>query len=137
MLARNIDTFGFLVPCLIDEENRLLTGAARVMAAERLGMKEIPVVRVKHLSDVEKRAFVIADTKLAELGSWEPNILRSELQFLTISTSILTFRSLALKPPRSISFLRAPPTAPAMTSARVANVANASHQASRICRSQR
>src|SRR5262245_17277283 len=42
MLSRNIDTFGFLVPCLIDLENRLLTGTARVLAAERLGMKVIP-----------------------------------------------------------------------------------------------
>ena len=41
MLARNIDTFGFLVPCLIDEENRLLTGTARVLAADRLGMSSI------------------------------------------------------------------------------------------------
>lgn len=39
MLSRNIDTFGFLVPCLIDLENRLLTGTARVLAAERLGIK--------------------------------------------------------------------------------------------------
>ncbi|MGF3911453.1 ParB/Srx family N-terminal domain-containing protein, partial [Staphylococcus aureus] len=46
MLARNIDTFGFLVPCVIDEKNQLLTGAARVMAAERLGMKTVPVIRV-------------------------------------------------------------------------------------------
>ena len=81
MLARNIDTFGFLVPCLIDEKNRLLTGSARVLAAEHLGMKTIPVIRVQHLSDVEKRAFIIADAKLAELGSWDPDILRSELQF--------------------------------------------------------
>jgi DNA modification methylase len=83
MLARNIDTFGFLVPCLIDENNRLLTGGARVSAAERLGMKSIPVIRVGHLTETEKRAFIIADAKLTELGSWEPEVLRSELQFLT------------------------------------------------------
>jgi DNA modification methylase len=83
MLARNIDTFGFLVPCVIDENNRLLSGNARVVAAERLGMKTIPVIRVRHLSDAEKRAFIIADAKLAELGSWEPDLLRGELQFFT------------------------------------------------------
>src|SRR5664280_2817979 len=83
MLARNIDTFGFLVPCLIDEKNRLLTGAARVLAAERLGMNTIPVIPIRHLSDVEKRAFIIADNKLAEMGVWDPDILRSELQFFT------------------------------------------------------
>src|SRR5262249_51567982 len=66
MLARNIDAFGFLVPCLIDPENRLLTGNARVLAAQRLGMRIVPVIRVAHLSETEKRAFVLADNKLAE-----------------------------------------------------------------------
>jgi DNA modification methylase len=80
MLARNIDTFGFLVPCLIDDDNRLLTGAARVLAAERLGMKTIPVIRIQHLSEAEKRAFVIADNKLSEIGVWDSDVLRSELQ---------------------------------------------------------
>ena len=83
MLARNIDMFGFLVPCLIDEKNRLLSGTARVLAAERLGITQIPVVRVQHLSEVEKRAFIIADNKLAELAEWHPEILRGELQFFS------------------------------------------------------
>ncbi|MBI3699664.1 MAG: ParB N-terminal domain-containing protein [Afipia sp.] len=83
MLARNIDTFGFLVPCLIDEDNRLLTGGARVMAAQRLAMTAIPAVRIGHLNDAEKRAFVIADNKLAESAVWDADVLRSELQFLS------------------------------------------------------
>ena len=52
MLARNIDMFGFLVPCVIDEKNRLLSGTARVLAADRLRITQIPVVRVQHLSEV-------------------------------------------------------------------------------------
>src|SRR5712691_12681359 len=64
MLTRNIDTFGFLVPCLIDNKNRLLCGYARVEAAERLGMKTIPVIRVGHLNDAEQRAFILGDAKL-------------------------------------------------------------------------
>lgn len=83
MLARSIDAFGFLVPCLIDEENRLLTGAARIQAAARLGMTTIPAVRVSHLNDAEKRAFVIADNKLAETAVWDVEVLRSELQFFS------------------------------------------------------
>jgi DNA modification methylase len=83
MLARGIDIFGFLVPCLIDEKNQLLTGTARVKAAERLGMPSVPVIRVGHLSDAEKRAFIIADNKLAELPVWDPEVLRSELQFFS------------------------------------------------------
>jgi hypothetical protein len=76
-------TFGFLMPCLVDEKNRLLTGAARVLAAERLGMKTIPIIRISHLSAAEKRAFIIADNKLAEMSAWDPDILRSELEFFT------------------------------------------------------
>lgn len=83
MLARNMDTFGFLVPCLIDENNQLLTGGARTIAAQRLGMTTIPVIRVRHLNDAEKRAFVIADNKLAESAIWDADVLRTELQFLS------------------------------------------------------
>ena len=68
MLARNIDTFGFVIPCVIDQDNRLLTGNARVLAAQRLGMTTVPAIRISHLSEAEKRAFVIADNKLAENG---------------------------------------------------------------------
>jgi DNA modification methylase len=81
MLCRSIDTFDFLIPCLADEENNLLSGEARVEAAVRLGMTEIPVIRIQHLNDAEKRAYIIADNKLAELGSWDRDLLRRELQF--------------------------------------------------------
>jgi hypothetical protein len=74
---------GFLVPCLIDDDNRLLTGTARILAAERLGMNQIPIIRVKHLSEAEKRAFIIADNKLTDIGVWDSDILRSELQFFS------------------------------------------------------
>jgi hypothetical protein len=65
------------------KEIAFLSGTARVLAAERLGITQIPVIRIQHLSDAEKRAFIIADNKLAEMGAWDPDILRSELQFFT------------------------------------------------------
>jgi len=83
MLARNVDTFGFLVPCLIDEKRRLLSGTARVLAAQRLGMPLIPVIPVSHLSEAEKRGFIVADNKLSEQSVWDPDVLRQELQFLS------------------------------------------------------
>jgi DNA modification methylase len=83
MLSRNIDTLGFLVPCLIDEQNRLLSGSARVLAAERLGIRMVPVIRIGHLTEIEKRAFRVADNKLTEMAIWDLDILRSELQFFT------------------------------------------------------
>jgi DNA modification methylase len=83
MLARNIDAFGFVMPCVIDHRNRLLCGNARVEAAERLGMKTIPVIRVCHLTDAEQRAFILADAKLTEHGTWNPEVLRDEIQFFS------------------------------------------------------
>jgi DNA modification methylase len=83
MLARNIDTFGFLVPCLISDQNRLLCGNARVLAAKRLGMETVPAVRLSHLSDNDQRAFILADAKLSEHATWHPEILREEIQFFT------------------------------------------------------
>lgn len=83
MLSRNIAMFGFVLPCLIDERNRLLVGHAWIAAAQRLGMKTIPVIRVTHLADIEQRAFILGHAKLAELGTWDESFVRSELQFLT------------------------------------------------------
>jgi DNA modification methylase len=83
MLSRNIDTLGFLVPCQIDEQNRLLSGSARVLAAERLGMRTVPAIRIEHLSQLEKRAFMVAEKRLAEMAVWDLEVLRSELQFFT------------------------------------------------------
>jgi DNA modification methylase len=83
MLSRSIDSFGFLVPCLVDEKNRLLSGHARVAAADRLGMTKVPCIRIRHLTDLEKRALIIADNKLAELAEWDRDALRTELQFFT------------------------------------------------------
>src|ERR1700693_1911453 len=54
-----------------------------MLAADRLGMKTIPIIRISHLSEAEKRAFIIADNKLAEMSVWDPDILRSELEFFT------------------------------------------------------
>lgn len=81
-VARSIDNFGFLIPCLIDDENRILAGNARIAAAVQLGMATVPVIRVRHLSEAEQRAFIIADNRLSELASWDETLLRQELAFL-------------------------------------------------------
>jgi DNA modification methylase len=83
MLARSIDTFGFIVPCLIGDHNRLLCGNARVLAAKRLGMKTVPAVRISHLSEDDQRAFILADARLSEHARWDPEILREEIQYFT------------------------------------------------------
>ena len=82
-LAASIAEFGFVVPVLIDGGNGLIAGHARVEAATSLGLDAIPCIRIEHLSEAQKRAFILADNRLTELASWDSKLLASELQFLT------------------------------------------------------
>ncbi len=66
----------------MDSDNRIVAGHGRVAAAKRLGLGEVPTIRLDHLSDAERRAYVIADNRLAELAGWDREILRIELQGL-------------------------------------------------------
>jgi len=78
-IANSIKAFGFLVPILIDEEATVLAGHGRLAAAQLLGMQNVPAVRVEGLSDAKKRAFMIADNKLAALAGWDRKQLAIEL----------------------------------------------------------
>ncbi len=88
-LAASIQAFGFVSPVLIDERNTLLCGHCRVVGALRAGFKRIPTVQVCHLTEAQKRALAIIDNRLTEFASWDANLLRHELEFL--STSEVTF----------------------------------------------
>jgi DNA modification methylase len=81
-IAASIGKFGFNNPILVDAENRIVAGHGRVQAAKRLGLMSVPTIRLDHLSDAERRAYVIADNRLAELAGWDREILRIELQGL-------------------------------------------------------
>ena len=74
--------FGFLNPLLIDESNVVLAGDARWQAAQQLGIKELPAVRIHHLSEAEKRAYKIADNRIAELAGWDLDELKIEFDEL-------------------------------------------------------
>jgi DNA modification methylase len=74
-LALSIKTFGNLVPVLIDRENKILAGHGRVLAQQRLGRAEVPVIRIEHLTPKEARAFSIADNRLTELSTWDARLL--------------------------------------------------------------
>ena len=65
-ISRSIERFGFNSPILVDSGNQILAGHGRVEAAKLLGLSEIPALKIEHLSAAEKRAYVIADNKLAE-----------------------------------------------------------------------
>ena len=83
LIADSLKTFGFLNPLLIDENGMVIAGHGRLAAARRLGLTHAPALRIEHLSDDEKRAYVLADNQLAARAGWDPEILAIELQHLT------------------------------------------------------
>lgn len=80
-LAGSIREFGFNNPVLIDQSNGIIAGHGRVMAALKLGLESVPVIRLSHLSETQRRAYILADNKLAELGGgWDEEMLKVELE---------------------------------------------------------
>lgn len=78
-LAGSIREFGFTNPVLIDKDSGIIAGHGRVLAARRLGMTEVPCIRLAHLSEAQKRALVLADNCLALSAGWNDDLLRLEL----------------------------------------------------------
>jgi len=81
-LADSLSRFGFMVPVLVDEKGVIVAGHARVLAARQLKLERIPVIVVSHLSETEKRAFVLADNKIALNAGWNEELLVVELEAL-------------------------------------------------------
>lgn len=99
LLAQNIEHFGFTQPVSIDEKNGILSGHARFEAAQKIGLRHLPVVRLPGLTEAERKALAIADNKLAEHGEWDLEILSQELsQILQSDELSISFD------PRSIGF---------------------------------
>lgn len=82
-IAASIKAFGFNNPVLIDKDGGIVAGHGRVDAARKLGLQTVPCVRLEHLTDEQKRAYILADNKLAEKAGWDPEILKIELQHLS------------------------------------------------------
>ena len=78
-IAASIRQFGFTAPVLIDEAGTILAGHGRVAAATLLGMTEVPCLQIEHLSEAQKRAYVLADNKLALNANWDEDRLATEL----------------------------------------------------------
>ena len=81
-LARSLKEFGFVAPVLADRDNGILAGHGRIEAARTIGMAEVPVVRVEHLSEAKKRAYILADNRLAESARWDLRQLAIEFKDL-------------------------------------------------------
>ena len=86
-IAASIREFGFTNPVLIDGERRIIAGHGRVAAAKLLGMDRVPTIRLEHLSEAQKRAYIIADNRLAELAGWENRSSPSNSSISPKSTS--------------------------------------------------
>ena len=81
-MAASIQAFGFNSPVLIDKDNGIVAGHGRVEAAKLLGLAAVPTIRLEQLTEPQKRAYILADNKLAEKAGWDREILAIELQHL-------------------------------------------------------
>lgn len=81
-LKASMQEFGFISPILIDEQKNIIAGHGRVMAARELGLKTVPAVYVEGLTEAQRKAYIIADNRLTELGGWDMQAVQSELQEL-------------------------------------------------------
>jgi DNA modification methylase len=83
-IAASILKFGFLIPIVVNDKGVVLAGHGRLRAAQRLGLEDVPIIVVNHLTDELQRAFMLADNRLAELAGWDEELLRVELQELSL-----------------------------------------------------
>ena len=83
-IAASIREFGFCNPVLIDAQDGIIAGHGRVMAARVLGLAEVPCVRLGHLTDTQRRAYILADNRLALSAGWDDAMLALELSALRI-----------------------------------------------------
>src|SRR5258708_31565972 len=81
-ISRSIERFGFNNPVLVDDDDQIIAGHGRVEAAKLLGLKTIPTVRLSHLSADDKRAYILADNRLADKAGHDNEMLAIELQHL-------------------------------------------------------
>ena len=81
-IAASIREFGWGAPILIDGANNVIAGHGRLLAARKLGLAEVPVVPMEHLTDTQRRALILADNKIGENASWEDELLGIELSEL-------------------------------------------------------
>jgi len=90
-IANSIREFGFITPVIIDENNTILVGHGRTLAAERVGLTEIPYRRISNLTDEQKRAYILADNKLSDIAEWDEELLKMELESISLDMTDFGF----------------------------------------------
>jgi ParB-like chromosome segregation protein Spo0J len=88
-LIKSIQRFGFINPIVIDQQNEIVAGHGRLLAARRMGLETVPAIRLDHLNEAQLRAYRIADNRLAELAEWDQPALAEELEKLLAEPTIL------------------------------------------------
>jgi len=78
-IAGSIQEFGFNNPILVDKNNGVIAGHGRLLAARKLGLKEVPIICLDHLTDTQRKAYILADNKLALNAGWDADLLKLEL----------------------------------------------------------
>jgi hypothetical protein len=115
LIAKSIESFGFNAPVLIEADGTIIAGHGRVEAAKLLELTNVPAVRIEHLTPEEKRAYMLADNRIAELSTWDDSLLAEEiaellkadldststrpaLPWLTLTGSLVSRSVMSLKP---------------------------------------
>lgn len=91
MIGNSIREFGFINPVIIDEDDMILVGHGRVMAAKQIGITEVPFRRVTNLTEDQKKAYIIADNKLSDLAEWDEDLLQAELESIELDMAQFGF----------------------------------------------
>ena len=98
-IAGSIKEFGWTNPILVDGDNSIIAGHGRLLAARKLGYKDVPTIELKNLTDTQKKAYIIADNKLALNAGWDNEILSIELgslQSANFNIELLGFDAIEL-----------------------------------------
>jgi ParB-like chromosome segregation protein Spo0J len=103
-IAASIKEFGFTNPILIDKDGGIIAGHGRVLAARKLKMDEVPCIRLSHLTEVQAKALVIADNKLALNAGWDDEMLRVEFAELEYEGIDLTITGFTLEEIEALKF---------------------------------
>ena len=93
-LKNSLEEFGFINPVIIDENNMILVGHGRIMGAKELGIKTVPCIRIKYLTEDQKKAYILADNKLSDLGGWDLDLLNEELASIELDMSMFGFEEI-------------------------------------------
>jgi hypothetical protein len=98
-LARSIEIFGFNAPILIDKHRRIIAGRGRWDAANLLGLRQVPVIRLEHLTEIEARAYALADNQLGDRSAWDDTKLAIELKELSDLMLDFDIEAIGFEPP--------------------------------------